>query len=269
MQPQFYFHIQTMDVMDGAKLKALHPDKDGYYKDVPLLVIGKASRNMKYYDDRSLLENITNPNSRFYINLTEGNLLGEYGHPIVLKNEDLMRMAIIEMTRVSHSIRRVYTKDVNGDVVMFGDIKPCGPMGQYLKESLEDSTRNTSFSLRSICAKISQDGAVLRQRVLSLVTIDAVDGPGYKIASKRYANQGVAQMSNEGLDYYIPEELMSSQHEINDLIGVESITNEAVMDLFGTDKVKVFSTEELICDVHANKLIGANGQQSIFHTLFK
>ena len=45
--------------------KSLKPDRNGVYHDIPLLVIGKVSRNGKEYDVESMLSAIRDKGSMF------------------------------------------------------------------------------------------------------------------------------------------------------------------------------------------------------------
>ena len=260
------FTIQTMQMMDGKALRALTPDEDGWYKDIALGLIGVASRGRAFYEVDSVVNCMTNPNTAFYKKLTEGNLLGEYGHPFIKDKSEMMRVLQIEMTKVSHAIRKIYTKRSkdNGFIVVFGDVKPTGPYGKHLNDSFQDATRNTSFSLRSICSKPREVNGVQHKRMLSLVTFDAVDGPGYKEASKRYA----------GMESQVDlEESMSLQEAVKedcvtDCLGLEHGSVDALFELLQTDAIKVNGMKPAVLDDRAHVLITSDGKESIFHTFF-
>lgn len=267
MLPQLFFNIQTLQVKDGAALKAMKPDKDGIYRGIPLTVLGQASRNNKFYDERSVVDCITNPKSRFFINLTEGNLEGEWGHPLIARESDIARLAHIERERVSHYFTRVYTERMGNMTVVFGDVVPFGPYGKYLKESLEDPRRNTAFSLRSLCARMGQDGSVTRQRMLALITFDAVDGPGYEMASKRFAASTESISIQQEFEYLTNVDQLQKESSMRELLGVEAITEDQICELLGTEHA-VIANEALRFDVASNQLYGKSGRKSIFHTFF-
>lgn len=260
---QLYFSIQTLQNMDGKSLKALTPDKNGVYHDVPVAVLDKVSRNNKYYEPDSVIKCIVDPSSRFNLCLREGALCGEYGHPFVEHNDsEIERIAKIEQTRVSHHFLKVYSKDAGDNVIIYTDLKPSGPYGDILDRDFKDPTLNNGFSLRSLCAKISMDGVVMRQKMLMLVTFDAETGCGYPEASKRYS------LSNEGLSIETSIDALVANRSALINTGLESITNERVFDMLGTDKVAVLNKEELICEVASSKFYNNNGPVSLFHKLY-
>lgn len=259
-QSALIFSIQTMQVMDGKALRAMQPDDSGWYRDVPLGLIGAPSRNRAVYEPNSVAQCMSNPASAFYKKITEGNLRGEYGHPFIRDKSDMMRILTIDMTKVSHSIGKVYTKPTeNGNfIVIFGDIKPSGPYGKYLEKSFQDPTDNTSFSLRSICSKPREADNLLYKKMLAMVTFDAVDGPGYKEASKRY----VGMESQLSLSDAIKSE------QVTEMLGLESNSAEELFDLLQTDSVKVNNIGAVVYDDDSKSLITPKGKQSVFNTFF-
>ena len=172
------FDISSALYVDGAQTN-IKPDEKGVYRDMPVMVLGKVSRNNKEYEINSMVEAITSPNSIFFKKLKMGQLQGEYGHPLVLCEKDLPRIAIVDPTKVSHVIHSVRCGEPTekGHRIVYADIEPFGPYGKYLKESFDNPRINTAFSLRSLVAKIGTSGNVIKQRVTALITIDAVDAP--------------------------------------------------------------------------------------------
>ena len=83
---------------------------------------------------------ISDPSSMFYRKLVSGQLEGEWWHPLTGNDEEaLNRIVKIERNNVSHHIHRVYTgtPTEQGYVIVYGDIEPTGPYGQYLTESFK------------------------------------------------------------------------------------------------------------------------------------
>lgn len=254
------FDISSALLLDGGKV--VEPDKDGIYRDQPLMVIGKVSRNNKWYEVQSMLEAITAPSSIFYRKLRASQLEGEYNHPLIWAEADLPRMMLIDRTRVSHLILRTYTKSTEaGTVIMYGDLKCIGPMGSHLKESYADPYRNPAFSLRSIVSVIGKKDNAIRQKVLALVTIDAVDCPGYTEASK------VHVPGLEGLSVAIDPTVVSKQQSST---ATESLVEQQLLDILESNKVTIQHNVSLrgMVDVRANSLITESGPASIFHNLF-
>ena len=255
------FSIQTMQVKDGKALRAMEPNKDGVYENVPLGAIGIASRNAAFYEPQSVAQCMSSPNSAFYKKLIEGNLRGEWGHPLIKTREDLARVVHIDMSRVSHAITKIETRESSDGsfVIIYGDIKPTGPYGKDLDTSFKDPTINTSFSLRSLCSKPTPMGNVQKKRMLSMVTFDAVDGPGYEIASKRYAsNECLLSISD-----------VVANDEIKELLGLENenATNE-LFDMLCDDTVNVAGIGNIICDPDAGVIVTPNQKESVFHSMF-
>lgn len=244
------FSISTQMEMDGRQLKALKPNKDGIYEGIPLTVLGMNSRNKVNYDRESVKKCLTDMEQRFAANVSTGDLEGEWGHPLLTGDNVLERLMYIDRTKVSHFFTKIYGKDMgDGLVMVYGDVKPFGPYGQYLKDSFEDPTRNTSFSLRSAAAKTGVVNGITQKKMLSLVTFDAVDGPGFLKASKRFQDLDVAK---EGYDLQIDptnkydveisvnkQQFLASTEALQ-TAGIESIcTNQAVLDAFGCDRVRI------------------------------
>ncbi|MBR1988766.1 MAG: hypothetical protein IKA36_07005 [Clostridia bacterium] len=59
------FDISSALYVEGAQ-KNFQPDENGVWKDFPVMVIGKVSRNNKEYEVNSMVDAITNPGSIFY-----------------------------------------------------------------------------------------------------------------------------------------------------------------------------------------------------------
>ena len=258
------FDISAITTTKG-KGKALKADSNGIFKDLPLLVIGKVSRNGKDYEVESMVEALSSPSSTFCKKLKAGQLEGEWCHPLIFKDEEMARIMTIDRTRVSHTILRVYTGKTTekGHTIVYGDVKPFGPCGTYLKEALESPVLNPAFSLRSLVAKTGEDGFVIKQKATALITIDAVDCPGYAEASKVY------DPACEG--YSVPIE-HPEQHvsEITEIIGQESLNDNELLDLLGVDNVEICGKIHGYVDEGGKVLRDARGHaHDIFHSLFK
>lgn len=256
MSNNILFSISTQLEMEGRQLKAIKPNKQGIYEGIPLTVIGCNSRNKVNYERRSVERCLTDTNSRFAANVQTGDLEGEWGHPLLVGDKEAVvaRLLHIDRSKISHTISRVYGKDVgDGLIIVYGDIKPFGPFGKYLKESFEDPTRNTSFSLRAAARQTGVVNGIVQKTMLAMVTFDAVDGPGFLKASKRFQDLDVGTMESLGMDLHMEdpahkydidisvskEEFMKSQ-EVLERSGLESvITNQQVLEAFGCDQVKI------------------------------
>lgn len=245
------FSISTQMEMDGRQLKALTPNKDGVYTGIPLMVIGCDSRNNCSYEKSSVLQCLTDMKSRFAANVTTGDMEGEWGHPFLSGDTSLDRLLFIDRTKISHFFTRVYGVDCGNDIIMiYGDVKPFGPYGKYLEESFRDGMRNTSFSLRSAAAKTGTKNGIVQKKMLSLVTFDAVDGPGFLKASKRFRDPNVATESYgikldpsttfdvNDVEIVVDRDRFLKTQEKLQSVGQESIiTDQRVLDAFMCDKI--------------------------------
>jgi len=254
------FDISSALYVDKAK--AWQPDENGVYKDMPVMVLGKVSRNNKNYDVESMLTALTNPNSVFCKKLLAGQLQGEYGHPLVTKEEDLPRIAIVDPTKVSHAIHSVRAGKTTeqGWTIVYADIEPFGPYGPFLDASFKNPRVNTAFSLRSLVSQTGTTGNVINQRVTALITIDAVDAPGYAEASK-------VQTGTEGITVKIehPEEHMDA---LALACGCESTHDQQLLDMLQVDRVVIEHRLTGIVDRNGRYIRDANGKHSIFHEIF-
>ena len=250
MANKVIFEVATELEMNGRQLKALKPDKDGVYKGIPLTVIGQQSRNHVYYDPQSVIQCMTDPNSRFVMNLKSGDLEGEWGHPLLDPKDPqkiISRLLYLDRKNVSHHFTKVYAEDIgNGKYIVYGDVKPSGPYGKTLDENFQDPTRNVSFSLRSATSITGQRDGVTFKKMLVLFTFDAVDGPGYAEACKRYQHAGVegleANFDSDGacVEVNASKQDFLSALESFKLSGYESkIVDQRILDVFGCDEVVI------------------------------
>lgn len=256
------FDISSALYVDGAQTN-IKPDEKGVYCEIPVMVLGKVSRNNKEYEINSMVEAITSPNSIFFKKLKMGQLQGEYGHPLVLCEKDLPRIAIVDPTKVSHVIHGVRCGEPTekGHRIVYADIEPFGPYGKYLKESFDNPRINTAFSLRSLVAKIGTSGNVIKQRVTALITIDAVDAPGYAEASK----VRVPSMEGISVDIEHPEDHLE---ELAMACGCESVNDQQLLDVLQVNKVEIKHHINGIVDVNGRLISTNNGKKSLFHELF-
>ena len=277
MAGNLLFSISTELEMDGRQLKAVKPNKDGVYTGIPLTVIGCNSRNHVNYEKESVLKCLTDAQSRFCANVKTGDMEGEWGHPLLTKENCLERLLHIERKNVSHFFTRVYGKEENGLIIIYGDVKPFGPYKQCLIDSFEDPTRNTSFSLRSAAKPIgtSADG-IVQKKMIALVTFDAVDGPGFLMASKRYRDPDVATESLTPVvtdnvirvDFSVNRKQFLDSMEYRKAAGFESIIDDQrVLDAFGCDKITI--KEKVVASIGHKRFVDESGKQiSLFDTCF-
>lgn len=236
-----FFSVQVLDNLDGKQLKALRPDENGYY-DVVLAMLDATSRNNAYYDVPSLLHEINDASTVFNMSITEGNLRGEYGHPS--EDSSLNRIAEVNQDRVSHHIRKIWTGErTERGIPLYGKIRPSGPYGKLLEDSLLNPMENTTFSLRCLMTqKPDPANKRLYRTVKRLVTFDYVLMPGYREASKWYAP--AKESFGTGREYFEngfcveirPDQIFTNEGKI---VGLESWSDKELSDLFGIKEVEL------------------------------
>lgn len=260
---QIVLAVQTMDVEpDGAALREVHPAQDGIYHKVPLALLGKASRNGLTYDIPSAKRAMTDPKSMFAVNIREGNQEGEWGHPP--RDSSTARLVEVVSQYASHFIRAIYFEDLTNYTIVYGDIGPTGPYGQYLIERFADPRRNASFSLR--CASRRPNHNPNMRIVKSMITFDAVGGPGFAQASKRHMAKASqpdisAQSATFEKDVQI-NDLLTDQVK-HSLFSIESITDQDVLDLFQTSEVRINEEPIGLFDTTSNTIVNVRNGRTV------
>lgn len=242
LQQNLKFSCGAMDSINGYRLQAATPDANGCYE-VIVGAIGIPTRNNVIYDPESLVKAMSDPNSRFNICLRDGNLAGEYGHPRVETKEDLNRLFLIDEHYISHYFRKIWIDEKPLSIPGYEAhpiralVKPAGPYGSVLEQSLKDPCINTSFSIRSLCTPVSgKDSRYTYRQVDYLITFDYVFAPGYEVTSKRYAIGGrkpnAAGQESFEIDVNLNElSLCASQNSIAGLEGINMLTDADVRKL--------------------------------------
>ena len=190
--PNYSLNIGILESLNGFKLKGIEPDDHGFF---PMVIgcLGMPTRGNIFYDVQSTLDAMRDITSRFNICLRDGNLSGEYGHPVAVTREDIPRLLRIDEHYLSHYFGNI---SVDKEPIMVegmeafpirATVKPTGPYGDTLEKQLRDPYHNTSFSIRTLCIPIAgPNSAYDYRKVQIIVTFDAVHAPGYTITSKRY-----------------------------------------------------------------------------------
>ena len=186
------FSCSALPTTNGHSVKGLTPDSNGCY-DVVLGCVGAPTRANVIYESQSLIRAMDDINSRFNICLKDGNLFGEWGHPVIKGKEDIPRLMRIDEKYISHVFNKIWVDDT--PIILHGKegypiralVKPCGPYGEVLEKSLRDPMINTAFSIRSLCLPGTGPDPKYEYRVVQMVvTFDAVNAPGFEMATKRY-----------------------------------------------------------------------------------
>lgn len=167
------------------------PDADGYYT----VILGAFDFENSYGAVYPLTaaKELFKESSGFMRRLRAGYCRGEYGHPKRLPGQDhdsfIRRIMTIEETRICMHIKDVWL-DYNSVshegkkvVTVFGKIRPEGPYGAYLADSLSNPNCNVAFSLRSITIDEYIRGR-LYKHIDDIACWDFVVEPGIKVANK-------------------------------------------------------------------------------------
>ncbi len=242
MQPQRATFTCTA-LLGTNKAGILKPDADGYYQ-VVLGALDIFNSGGAYYPYESAKQ-LFMESSSLMRRIANGALRGEYGHPRPLPGQtmrDFMsRVLDIYEPNVCCHIRKV-TIDASGRVkddkgrpviAILGEIKPCGPMGPALKESLDNPSENVCFSIRSITCDTMVNG-VVHKHLKTIVTWDYVNEPGLSPAKKWHAPALESIVPDTP---FIPEHLLAvkTQHERTG-VSLEShggLSAETVMEELG------------------------------------
>lgn len=198
-------------LMGTNKVGKLKCDEDGYYTMVvgALNVFNSAQAYYPLDTGKKLFEE----SSSFMRRVREGNCKGEMGHPKRLPGQSMrdyvQRIMSIEETTVCCHFRSFYLEegkllDESGNpvVAIMAEVKPAGPMGPALKESLENVDENVCFSIRSMTNDVRSPSGVIFKNLKTIVTFDCVTEPGISVAKKYHAP------SLEGLE----EEIVLPEH---------------------------------------------------------
>jgi len=180
-------------LMGTNKVGELKPAEDGYYT-VVLGALDFMNSAGQFYPNGASARELFKESSSFMRRIANGALRGEYGHPRLQPGmrmqEFMVRCNDILETNVSHHIRKVWVdytsvKGPNGKpcVAILGEIKPTGPMGEALRQSLQNPSENVCFSIRSFTRDVPTNG-VIHKHLVQIVTWDYVNEPGISVATK-------------------------------------------------------------------------------------
>lgn len=183
-------------LVGSNKAGSLKPDADGYYR----LVVGALNvfnSVGQYYVYNEQVKQLFASSSALQRRIADGALRSEYGHPRMQPgmkpSEYLMRILEIYEPNVCAHIRSITLdfnniQDRNGQTVVaiIAEVKPSGPMGPALKQSLENPSENVCFSIRSLTDD-HQIGGVVQKFLKTIVTWDYVNEPGISVAKKWHA----------------------------------------------------------------------------------
>lgn len=225
----------TCQVLRGTnKAGILKPDADGYYT-VLLGGFNIHNETGSYYPWNKYLQDIfLNHSSAFMRRITRGHLRGERGHPVrtaEYANDNLWfsRLREIRQSNWSHHIRNVtidfenYRSQHNEKMVaVIGEIRPYDtPIGRLLKDSLDNPSEDTCFSVRTLTLDTPLGGMCWSKDVYECVTWDWVHEPGVRNATK-FHSPGLESLQETKFD---PQVLKNHLHTVQNMptgVGMES-----------------------------------------------
>jgi hypothetical protein len=180
---------------NAGKKGVLTPDSDGYYE----LIIGGLNvfNSAGEFYLLNGAEALFTESSTFMRRVKNGCLRGELGHPKkppgMTDKAYLDRIYTIDESNICCHFKEVWLDVEYGKknpelknpqlVAIMAKLKPSGPKGSSLKESLDNPDENVCFSIRALTRDFYQRG--VNNRVLdTIVTFDNVNEGGIHVANK-------------------------------------------------------------------------------------
>lgn len=210
------------------KAGVLKPDAEGYYT-VVLGALNFYNSAGDFYPYESAKE-LFSESSSLMRRIKNGACRAEYGHPKLQpgmsQRDFLARILSIHEDKVCAHIKEVIlddksVKDVDGKPVMaiIGKVKPCGPYGAVLKESLDNPSENVCFSIRSLTKDV-YDGIVNKKNLLQIICWDYVNEPGISVANK-YQSPALEGINDKTINFSV-EQLTDVRDRQLKQVGMES-----------------------------------------------
>ena len=178
---------------NSGKKGILKPDADGRYE-VVLGAFNYANNHRDFYPFGPV-KSMFEESSPFQRRIAANALRGEYGHPkrdsVRTEHEFIRRVMEIRETQTCCYFNRIQLNDqdrvaMNGEreIIVTGLVKPSGPYGSYLEDSLKDPNQNASFSVRTLTNDVPGPQGGMIKTIRMLVTWDYVNEPGIALAHK-------------------------------------------------------------------------------------
>lgn len=194
-----------------GKLKA---DSNGYYEMIVGAVAMENSAGQFYEGGDDVLA-LFGPGSSLHRRISNGQCRAELGHPKkepgMSMNDYVQRILSIEEKNVCAHFKSVrldsnLMKDDKGNPVIatIAMVKPSGPQGTFLKESMENHEENVAFSIRSLTANRIVGGR-MHKKLQTVVGWDQVNEGGISIANK-YDSPALEDYSEDSI-LLVPEYL--------------------------------------------------------------
>ena len=179
-------------LVGANKVGNLKKDENGYYEMVvgALNVYNSAGQFYVYEQAKEMFLD----SSQLMRRVARGALRAEYGHPKQQPGQSDQQfayrvMSIFEENVCAHhmsiTLDAERVKDARGNpiIAIISKVKPSGPLGNVLQQSLENPNENVCFSIRAFSNDSRRNGRI--ERVLkTVVTFDYVNEPGIAVAEK-------------------------------------------------------------------------------------
>lgn len=214
-------------LVGSNKTGSLKPDEDGYYT----LCIGalNAFNNTGAFYPGERAKALFEESGSLMRRIRNGNCKGETGHPKKLPGQSmqeyLQRILQIEETRVCCHFKDIWLqedmKDGDGRTIIgiIAKVKPSGPMGHALKESIENPHENVCFSIRSLTHDTASPAGYLQKELRNIITFDLVTEPGLS-GSVKWNSPALESMINDIITY---DDIKSMEdYRLSSPLGLES-----------------------------------------------
>lgn len=235
----------SCNLVHPSKQGKLIADDNGYYH-CTLGAFNVYNSAGEYYPALDSVKQMFEAGSPLRRRLDSGNCRGERDHPDPSKFTTMVdfirRILAIDMDRVSHHIASVTLKEAkdesNNDVVLcVGKVKPSGPMGNTLRDSLNNPEENVCFSIRSL-VDIKRTGDRTEKHIKNIITWDYVNEPGISVANK-FQTPTLESIHD---DVLITEAMLMDLAKQEGRLGLESSrTATMVLTELGWEKVELIS----------------------------
>jgi hypothetical protein len=183
----------------------LKPDENGYY-DMVLGALGVMNSAGEQYVNTATARSTFEQNGTLMRRINQGLLRGEYGHPDPADSPNFLafesRVRKIKEDRISHHISKVWLEEIEykGKKVLgiLGKVKPCGPHGKALEDSITNPEENVTFSGRYY-SNVGNVSGIRQREIHTVATWDFVSEPGIECANK-YASPSLESMGDMLID---------------------------------------------------------------------
>jgi len=228
--------VELTSIKATGANRVVKPDKDGYYYVTLGAYNCNNSRGDTYIAD-GVKEHIADVNSPVGKLLVRSRLRGEAEHPIrepgMTDSEFIIRNLEIRTDRVGFHVRSIDVLETNhsegipgvGNVVAIkGYVKPSGVFGDGLKQSLDNPSEDTCFSVRMFTDDTLRPDGTNIKRLRNIINWDWVNSGGIQYAGTMNTlaveSESICACSVEDLKNASISTLVATEDEdiVNDVI---------------------------------------------------